>query len=73
MIGIGTPRIQSRSPREKFMTILLLVEKAASVRGRLNNKDCQCRKPNSLVCSWFHRRSRREPNALFRRPSWDEV
>jgi hypothetical protein len=40
MIGIGTPRIQSRSPREKFMAILLLVEKAALVRVTLNNKGC---------------------------------
>jgi hypothetical protein len=29
MIGIGTPRIQSRSPREKFMTILRVSEEAA--------------------------------------------
>jgi hypothetical protein len=39
MIGIGTPRIQSRSPREKFMTFLLLVEKAC-IKGRSSNKDC---------------------------------
>jgi hypothetical protein len=73
MIGIGTPRIQSRSPREKFMTILPLVETAAPVRATLNEKDRQCRKSNSFVCSWFRGRSRKEPNALFRRPSWDEV
>jgi hypothetical protein len=29
MIGIGIPRSQSRSPREKFMTIVLVVEEAA--------------------------------------------
>jgi hypothetical protein len=29
MIGIGTPRIQRSSPREKFMTILLVVEETA--------------------------------------------
>jgi hypothetical protein len=34
MIGIGTPRIQSTSPREKFMIILLLVEKAGRFVGR---------------------------------------
>lgn len=29
MIGMGTPRSQSRIPREKFMAILLVVEEAA--------------------------------------------
>ena len=29
MIGMGTPRSQSRIPREKFTTILLVVEPAA--------------------------------------------
>jgi hypothetical protein len=32
MIGIGTPRIQSRSPREKFMTILLGLRKVQHAR-----------------------------------------
>jgi ABC transporter transmembrane region 2 len=71
MIGIGTPRSQSRIPREKFMTILLVAEEAAQVRGMLSNKDRQCRKPNALLCSWFRGRNRREPNALLRRANWD--
>jgi hypothetical protein len=37
MIGIGTPRIQSRSPREKFITILLGLRK---VHRTLGNRDC---------------------------------
>jgi hypothetical protein len=69
MIGIGTPRIQSRSPREKFMTILRVSEQAAFDCGTLSNKDSQCRKPNALLCSWFHRRNCKGRSALLRHPT----
>jgi hypothetical protein len=39
MIGIGTPRIQSRIPREKFIAILLVLRKQRSVHGTLSNKN----------------------------------
>jgi hypothetical protein len=73
MIGIGTPRIQSRIPREKFMTILLLIEKTAQVCRTLSNKDCNVGNLTHLFVVGSMGGAARNLTHLFRRPSWDEV